>query len=120
MLNQSESGQIADLTILEQYFGTDPSVYSDLLGLFFETSEKNLQTLHDNIVDGESSEWVEAAHSLKGGSKMVGARRLSELAETSQKIENAIGTVRRYHFVAMEREYEKVKGFLAQTYGVGS
>ncbi|MBL4803607.1 MAG: response regulator [Alphaproteobacteria bacterium] len=50
-----------DLTLLNEYAET-PEEIKDFVDVFLRQSQESLNILKDNCVDGESQEWVQAAH----------------------------------------------------------
>ncbi len=58
---------------------------ADILNSFYENSNDILKTLKNTALNGETDEFVRAAHTFKSTSATVGAENLSALAATLEK-----------------------------------
>ena len=71
-----------DLVYLsKQTFGSK-ELETEVLGLFLSHSVQCLMRLKNAVDD---KEWLEAAHSIKGSAKAIGAWAISETAETYER-----------------------------------
>ncbi len=72
-----------DFQHLRQYTAGDAAVENEVLGVFLQQADiwvRMLQTA------GDDKSWVDAAHSLKGSARGVGAWRVAELCERAEAL----------------------------------
>jgi len=72
-----------DFDHLRTYTGGDAEVERDVLRLFVEHSRDMLRALE---MAGDERSWKDAAHSLKGSARGIGAWRIAELSERAEKL----------------------------------
>lgn len=60
----------------------DPELLLDLIGLFLSDSPSKLEAVSEGVQTGDLDRVERAAHSLKGSSGNLGARRLQYLCES--------------------------------------
>ncbi len=75
-----------DLVHLARFTMGNRTVEREVLELFSCQSEVYLQRLKDASTE---KEWREAAHTIKGAARGIGAWRVAETAETAEKLEGA-------------------------------
>ena len=80
-----KSGPV-NLQILYDYTDGNHDEISELIDFFKNSTEEILSILKDSLSKDNTSEWIEAAHKLKGGAAYVGAEKLRELCEIAQNI----------------------------------
>ena len=113
-LTGSEQSDPVDFTNLRSFSDGDVEEERRFVELFVRQNAEALDRLRDNCKDGESAEWVAAAHLAKGGAVSIGATHLSALAEKAQKLVVAAWQERRKQLAEMERETERVRQFLEE------
>ena len=59
----------------------DDSFLKEVIGIFAEDTPVRLKELRDSYIAGDPPPFTRAAHSIKGSSSNVGAKRLRELAQ---------------------------------------
>jgi PAS domain S-box-containing protein len=117
---QSENGVMSDvacpvdLTQLRSFLDGDADEEKELIGVFVQQSDINLQVLRKNCVSGESKPWVEAAHMFKGGSATMGATVLSQLCSQAQGMREGTADERDILFAKIDAEYARVTDHLRQ------
>jgi two-component system, sensor histidine kinase len=95
-------------------FAEDKNDLKRIIDMFKDQSEKSLRIMADHCLSGESSEWVDAAHKLKGGAGMIGAKYLQMMCAHAQQLATTSAEDRRAQFAKIKIEYTRVKEFLAQ------
>ena len=70
-----------DMKGLADNLGLEEDEYLELLELFLETTESNLDKLRIGIDTGNVQEVVASSHSIKGSSANLGLGAISELAK---------------------------------------
>lgn len=101
-----------DLSRLREFTGDDVDAQRELVTLFVDHTERQLQILSGNLVDGENTEWLEAAHVMKGSAGNIGAGLLQELCNRAQHMENVSGLERQAALKLIQAEYDNVKSAL--------
>lgn len=109
-----EKGAPVDMSLLEDYADTAEDM-KNFIAVFLRQSEEGLEILAEHCVDGESREWVEAAHKLKGGSGMVGAKTLHKLCAQAQECAQGSAGERETLLKEIRAEYDRVKAYLRET-----
>lgn len=103
----------ADLTLLSDYAET-PEEMREFLETFIATGNECLEGLAEHCIEGHCTPWAEAAHKLKGGAGIVGARKLQELCAQAQDMEHATAEERKNALKEIETEFNAVKIYLAE------
>lgn len=101
-----------NLEHLHSFTGGDPSADKELIDVFIEQSDKNVETLKKNVADGENIIWAETAHMLKGGAGAIGANGLASLCAVAQKMFDSTRSDRLKMLEDIEKEYQTVKNHL--------
>lgn len=70
-----------DVKGLADNLGLEEEEYLELLELFLETTESNLEKLRVGIDRGNTEEVVASSHSIKGSSANLGLEEISEAAK---------------------------------------
>ncbi len=83
-VDETASLQPIDLAYLERTTFSDKDLAAEVLRLFRASAGGYLEALKSAQTP---KDWYEAAHSLKGSAKAVGAFRLAELAAAAEAIE---------------------------------
>lgn len=104
----------ADLTDLKAFMD-DEEELQNYIRLFITQSDKTVKTLQNNCKDGNCAEWSEAAHKLKGGSAMMGAKKLRNLCDKAQHMSNASAKDRKALFKEIQTAYKDVKAVLKES-----
>ena len=118
-VNDFDEGATVDFSLLNEYADTDQDK-KDFCEIFFTQSEIILRKLHDICSEGESEEWTELSHKLKGGAGMIGAFKLRDYASQSQALENATKKERDIILFRMLETYQETKKILEDSYGGSS
>jgi len=79
-----------DASFLDIYTGGDREIRDQVLRLFLTQAELLLDRLRE--AQGDQRAWHEAAHSLKGCARGVGANGLADLAREAEQRAGALGT----------------------------
>lgn len=101
-----------NLDAMRDIAGDDEETLKEFVEAFLESSEKNVQTLQANRVDGECTAWVEAAHMMKGGAGGLGAHMLRELCAQAQDAADVDAATREALYISIRDEYAEVKTLL--------
>ena len=77
---------VLDMTVVDELIALsddgDPELLLDLIGLFLSDSPSKLEAVSEGVQTGDLDRVERAAHSLKGSSGNLGARRLQHLCES--------------------------------------
>jgi HPt (histidine-containing phosphotransfer) domain-containing protein len=98
-----------DLAQMRSFTDGDEALEKDLVRLFAVQSEANIAALAANRKDGVATEWVAAAHMLKGGAASIGAEALRRLCDAAQAMEGAESAEREAAYRDIETAYTHVK-----------
>lgn len=90
----------------------DDEFVKEILTLFTEQATEQITKLKTLCVDGESKEWVEVSHSLKGTAGAVGAEALRLLGATAQNMPIATAKEREFLIENIQSEYDRSKDYL--------
>jgi signal transduction histidine kinase/CheY-like chemotaxis protein len=80
-----------DRAVLEELTGGDPEVAAGVLQDFMEASRADVEALQAAVTAGYRDDVRRQAHRLKGASRLVGARRLAELAQELESLADEDG-----------------------------
>lgn len=72
-----------DFEHLRTYTGGDTAVEQEILGVFIQQADIWVRMLQSSDDD---KAWVDAAHSLKGSARGVGAWRVAEICEQAEQL----------------------------------
>ncbi|MCB1580288.1 MAG: PAS domain S-box protein [Rhodospirillales bacterium] len=100
-----------NMEFLEEYADT-PEEIKEFIQVYIEQSDESLDALEKHCVEGESRDWMETAHKLKGGAGMVGAQVLRDLCAEAQNMLDATKEAREDILKQIKDEYQKVKQYL--------
>lgn len=75
--------EVLDLAQLRQFTAGEPALEREIAELFAETSAAYLAAL---VPEADDRSWREAAHSLKGSARSIGARRLALAAAAAEEL----------------------------------
>jgi len=89
----------------------DVETEKELIRMFIEQSDKNLEILSKNRADGENKPWTEAAHMMKGGAAGIGAEKLRQLCDEAQHHQGTTAE-KNALFDQISGEYARVKAHL--------
>ena len=70
---------------LAEELGLEPDEIRELLVIFIETSESDIDRLQQAIVEGDAKRVADAAHSIKGASANLGFMELSSFAKNLEQ-----------------------------------
>jgi CheY-like chemotaxis protein/HPt (histidine-containing phosphotransfer) domain-containing protein len=102
-----------NLTLLKSFAGGDRSEEMRFVSIFVSESEKTLGVLARDCTEGENSQWVEAAHKLKGGAAGMGAESLRSLCAQAQDMRVARASDRLAMLGRITDEMGRVRKYLA-------
>lgn len=97
-----------DLSVLRTFTDGKRKIEMEFAQIFANESNKHLATLRQNVVDGVSTEWKEAAHAFKGGAATIGAMQLRSYCEAAQNMLDATIESRALLLKTIEQEYARV------------
>lgn len=96
-----------DLTnVIENSMG-DEGFVREIVTLFVTDGAQQIKSLENHCIDGESHDWVEAAHALKGIAGAVGAEPLRLLCAEAQKMVSENASARKDALSRISSEYQK-------------
>jgi HPt (histidine-containing phosphotransfer) domain-containing protein len=72
-----------DFTYLRRFTAGNRALEREVLALFVDAAPNYLQALDDAVT---AKEWHDAAHTLKGSARAVGAWRVARAAENAEKL----------------------------------
>ncbi|MBN9061359.1 MAG: PAS-domain containing protein [Rhizobiales bacterium] len=78
-----------DRSVLADLFGDDDATIDRLIGSFVETTRAALADIDQAFDRGDAPSISDIAHRMKGSARMVGARKLAEVAEEIEKAAKA-------------------------------
>lgn len=110
----TETTALYDLNSLKENSLGDDDFLRDMIVMFKESGIANLEILSKNCMAGPCHDWVEAAHSLKGGAGMIGAETLRNLAAIAQAADDTTAEHRLEMFNQMKDLYTKICDALVQ------
>jgi HPt (histidine-containing phosphotransfer) domain-containing protein len=90
-----------DMTYLRRFTGGNQELEIDVMSLFVEAAPNYLKNLDEACT---AKEWHDAAHTLKGSARAIGAWRVARAAENAEKLRFDTDQDRR-HF-AIDTAYE--------------
>lgn len=108
-----EQSAPVDFKNLRSYSEGDREEERHFVALFIQQNSEVLERLRANCVEGESEEWVAAAHLGRGGAASIGATYLCTLAGNAQNLVVGTAEERRNHLSALETETKRVLAFLS-------
>ncbi len=112
VINEDEEIPPVNLDNLISNSHGDDEFVKEMLVLFAEQATEQLARLKNFCVDGESKEWVETSHALKGTAGAVGAEDMRLICATAQKTPNATVEERQMLVENIEAEYIRTKAHL--------
>ncbi|MDE1900564.1 MAG: response regulator [Alphaproteobacteria bacterium] len=98
-----------DLSHMRTFTDGSKEMEAELIRLFINQSEVNMQTLLTNQMEGSHKAWMEAAHMLKGGAASIGAEELQLLCAKAQAMSTATVAQRVTMYVQINDAYARVK-----------
>lgn len=99
--------------LLDNAMGDDEFV-RDMIGMFADQGQKQIDTLKTLCTDGENQNWVEISHALKGTAGGVGAEKMRLLCADAQNMEIANANDRQDILEKIESEYKNAIAFFIQ------
>ncbi len=85
LINGLKNGGIMILEELAQELGLEPDEIRELLVIFIETSESDIDKLQQAIVEGDTKRVADAAHSIKGASANLGFMDIFSVAKNLEQ-----------------------------------
>lgn len=82
-----EHAQVVDIAHLNRYTGGDPAVNNEILRLFQKQAATLVAKLHDCLEAGDNEGWFEAAHSMKGAARGIGAFAFADVVAQAEKLQ---------------------------------
>jgi PAS domain S-box-containing protein len=110
MKGTAGSEQAVDPKYLRNFSDGDKDMERELVQVFTDQSDKNMNVLAESFRTGDEKSWRETAHMLKGGSSGIGAARMSVLCD---RMQNFTGTAKDLAalYENLLAEYERVKDY---------
>jgi PAS domain S-box-containing protein len=105
-----------DLSVL-QSFADDEKEMQEFIDVFMSQAEDIITVLEKNCSDGRNTEWIEAAHKLKGSSGAVGANLLQDLCAKAQDMSDTTAALRAEILREIQTVYDEVKELLIEKFG---
>jgi signal transduction histidine kinase/NO-binding membrane sensor protein with MHYT domain/DNA-binding NarL/FixJ family response regulator/HPt (histidine-containing phosphotransfer) domain-containing protein len=112
-LMERETGVEVDITALMAYVSA-PGDLAEYVAIYIQQAQQDLARLTAACTDGDSTEWVETAHRMKGGAGMAGARRLQMLCARAQEMNPATAQARRNILEEISAAFESAQEYLLQ------
>lgn len=97
-----------DKEALDGYAETDEEK-TGFYEMFAINADTLIEELEAHCIDGESKEWIDFSHQLKGGAGMIGACELARLCALAQDMETNSAAERTDILVKIKQEFEEVK-----------
>lgn len=105
---QAQAGGV-DIAVLQGYSNGDASTEQALVDAFLAQSDLNITQMRAALEAMDDEKWRRAAHTLKGGSRSIGAAFLGELGAQAQSISDiADGKTAKALLASIEQEFTKV------------
>lgn len=82
-----ERAAAVDLAHLNRYTGGDLTLNTEILRLFQKQAIDLVTQLHHCLDTADSNGWFEAAHSIKGAARGIGAFALADAVADAEKIQ---------------------------------
>lgn len=82
-----EHAQVVDLAHLNRYTGGDLTMNGEILRLFQQQATDLVVRLQLCLDGGDNDGWFEAAHSMKGASRGIGAFALADSVADAEKLQ---------------------------------
>ncbi len=101
-----------DLTNFRGMTGGDTAMEQELFREFLSSFEKGLKSLQENIAPTMADVWHLHAHSLRGTSLNLGAKKLGDLCKKAQNDDRAPVEAKNTMLENIRAEYEQVRQFL--------
>lgn len=99
-----------DLVHLARYTMGNRSLEREVLTLFHKQCESYLQRLKEA---GEDKAWADAAHTIKGSARGIGAWHVAKCAETAEALKGAARETGCHEALAeLERVVDEAKGYI--------
>jgi len=112
-LMERESSVEVDITALMAYVSA-PGDLAEYVAIYIQQAQQDLARLTAACTDGDSTEWIETAHRMKGGAGMAGARRLQMLCARAQEMNPATAQARRNMLEEISAAFESAQEYLLQ------
>jgi HPt (histidine-containing phosphotransfer) domain-containing protein len=82
-----EHAQVVDLAHLNRYTGGDPAMNGEILRLFQQQATDLAMRLQHCLDGGDDTGWFEAAHSMKGAARGIGAFALADAVAEAENLQ---------------------------------
>lgn len=102
---------VVDMSQIEEYVDTQEE-FQSFYDMFVSNTNVSIDALEEECVDGESENWVEITHKMKGSAGMIGAVQMESLCDEAQSMVNSTASRRREMLVSIEQAYVQVKDIL--------
>lgn len=83
----AERASVVDLEHLNKYTGGDLALNGEILRLFQKQATDMTLQLQASMEAGDNEGWFDAAHTLKGAAKGIGAFALAETVAEAEKLQ---------------------------------
>ncbi len=83
MTNTKQTGSPVDFDHLHQYTAGDTALEREVLSVFVQQTDMWLRVLHES---GDGDVWKDAAHTLKGSARGIGAWQVADLCERAEAL----------------------------------
>lgn len=109
--NDTRRAVAVDLDHLARYTMADPDLEAEILALFAAQAPQTIDRLRSAHSERQ---WREAAHTLKGSARAIGAWRLAEAAEDGEKVAGWQDQALSVQVLArVEAAFAEVRAFIA-------
>ena len=103
---------ILDMSDLRTISDGDSMLEKEFADTFVKQSIKHLERLSAHCITGISEPWKEAAHLLKGGAAIIGAKKMRALSAEAQEMLDATADQRRQMLAAINLSFDEVRAQL--------
>lgn len=104
-----------DLTNLRENAMGDEEFVQEMIGMFVQQAQSHLEKLKPlSQVSGDSPEWVEISHALKGTAAGVGAEKMRKLCEAAQDMDAESTDTRSEILINIEEQYQLAVGYFEE------
>ena len=105
-------GSPIDLVHLAKYTHGNKELEAEVLELFLHQSEQYLDKLKNSSTE---KDWKEAAHTIKGSAKGIGAWQVAKKAEAVEKIDYSLVRDSKATLIeSLESSMSKAKGYIRE------
>ncbi len=107
-----EQNNIMDWDRLDMFTDGDPEEEKMLVDLFINNAEETIKIIEQHIDTGNTEEWENATHRLKGSAANLGAQSLADICSQAEKSSGENTETKRVLYRSILASYEEVKNAL--------